>query len=366
MSTAKQKAGQPFSGDKIYGHMDRVAEWLETGKSRPVTYELDLTNICNQKCPHCVGYFPELDQARMHRDEARGVIRQISEFGGRGLTFTGGGDPLVSPIAMDAVAYARSVGLDVGFITNGQALTEDKARVLLANCQWIRVSLDAATPEIFLKSHGMDEKAWRQVLAAVRRLAELKRETGSSCTVGIGFLTSDETKQDIYAFAELGKELGVDYAQYRPLLRRFGRSDVDYSDGSILDEMARAAKLSTENYKVLHSEHKYRLIQAGKVEREYKKCHGQNFAAVVSADKKMYVCCHMRGVEKYCIGDLSKQTLPELWGSKKREEVAESVDFKDCPPLCRCDSFNTILWDLEKSGEVPEQPFEPKEHPNFI
>jgi len=363
----KPAPNKQFSGDKIYGHMDRVGEWLETGKSRPVTYELDLTNVCNQLCPHCVGYFPELDQARMHREEARGIIKQIAEFGGRGLTFTGGGDPLVSPVVMDAVPYARSLGLDIGFITNGQALTEEKSRVLLANCQWIRVSIDAATPPIFKVSHGMDEAAFRKVLANVKTLAALKRELDSPCTVGIGFLTSHETKSDIYAFAELGKELGVDYAQYRPLLRNYGKADVDYSDGEILAEMNRAAKLSTGAYQVLHSEHKYQLIQKGEIDREYKECHGQHFAAVISADKKMYVCCHMRGVEKYCIGDLSKDDLKTVWDSPKRQEIAASVDFKDCPPLCRCDSFNSILWDLKENGKpAAEPPREPKEHPNFI
>lgn len=364
--TADKQSTQPFSGEKIYGHMDRVQEWLDTGNSRPVTYELDLTNICNQKCPHCVGYYPELDQARMHRDEARGIIKQIADFGGRGLTFTGGGDPLVSPIAMDAVAYARETGLDVGFITNGQALTDEKAKILVQNCQWLRVSLDAATPEVFKVSHGMDERAWKQVLAGVRSLTRLKKELGSKCTIGVGFLTSHETKKDIYAFAVLGKELGVDYAQYRPLLRRHGEGDVDYSDEAILAEMNRAAKLSEGGYRVLHSEHKYKLIQAGEIERPYKACHGQNFATVVSADKKMYVCCHMRGVEKYCLGDLTKQSLPELWNSPERKRVADSVDFDDCPPLCRCDSFNNILWEIKENGKPAEPSSDPKEHPNFI
>ncbi len=366
MPAVKEQAAQPFASDKIYGHMDRVQEWLATGDSRPVTYELDLTNLCNQDCPHCFGYAPERDQARMHLEEAKRIIREIAGFGGRGLTFTGGGDPLVSPIVLDAVRHARSLGLDIGFITNGQILTEAKARVLLENCQWIRVSIDAATPEVFKLTHGMNEPFFRQVLANVRDLVRLKKETGSACTVGIGFLTSNETKRDIVAFALLGRELGVDYAQYRPLLRRHGRPDVDYSDGEILEEMRRAAQLSTDGYKVLHSEHKYRLIQAGQLERDYKRCYGQNFAAVVSADRKMYVCCHMRGVEKYCLGDLSKRSLPELWNSTERKKVADSVDFRDCPPLCRCDSFNTILWDIKENGRPAEGSDSPRQHPNFI
>jgi hypothetical protein len=44
------------------------------------------------------------------------------------------------------------------------------------------------------------------------------------------------------------------------------------------------------------------------------------------------------------------------------------VDFDDCPPLCRCDSFNNILWDL-KEGErsLADSPEEKEwEHKNFI
>ena len=362
----RRSSAQPFARDKIYGHMDRVSEWLRTGQSRPVTMELDLTNLCNQACPHCFGYTPERDVSRMHAEEALRLVDQIKALGVRGLTFTGGGDPLTSPACLPVVERARDIGLDVGFITNGQALDEEKSRALLRCCQWIRVSVDAATPEVFQLTHGMGPGAFAKVLDNVRRLGALKRETSSSCTVGIGFLTSNESKSDIYAFARLGKELGVDYAQYRPLLRRHGAADIDYSDGQILAEMRRAAELSGEGYRVVCSEHKYELIARGRTERDYGKCHGQHFAAVTAADKKMYVCCHMRGVEKYGIGDLSKQSLEEVWFSERRRRVADSVDFRDCPPLCRCDCFNSILWKIKEEGAPAEPCRQAQEHPNFI
>ncbi|MBI3551063.1 MAG: hypothetical protein HY077_00975, partial [Elusimicrobia bacterium] len=50
---------RPFAPDKIFAHKDRVAEWLETGSSKPVTVEMDMTNVCNQACPHCFGFYPE-------------------------------------------------------------------------------------------------------------------------------------------------------------------------------------------------------------------------------------------------------------------------------------------------------------------
>lgn len=328
-----------------------------------------MTNVCNQKCPHCFGFYPERDQARMCLESAKRVIDEVAAAGARGLTFTGGGDPLVNPATPEAVVHAARAGLDVGFITNAQSLKPDVADVLLRHCVWIRVSLDAATPGVFLKTHGMGPAQFRRVLENVRLLARRKKELASRCTLGVGFLTSPETKRDIYAFGALGKELGVDYAQYRPLLRRQGEPEIDYSDGEIVDEMLRARKdFSDGSYRVVCSEHKYRLIAEGQLGRGYRKCYGQDFATVVAADKKMYVCCHMRGIEKYVIGDLEKKSVAQIWESEERRKVADSVDFRDCPPLCRCDSFNNILWDLKDGGRdlgsAPEG--QEWEHRNFI
>ena len=60
----------------------------------------------------------------------------------------------------------------------------------------------------------------------------------------------------------------------------------------------------------------------------------------------MYLCCHMRGLAKYAIGDLKKNSLEEIWGSEKRRQIYSNIDFKDCPLLCRCDGMNEILWQL--------------------
>jgi len=327
-----------------------------------------MTNVCNQKCPHCFGFWPERDSARMCLDEAKAILNQLKLVGARGVTFTGGGDPLVNPATPEAVEYARELGLDVGFITNAQTLKPDAADILIRSCVWIRVSLDAATPEVFRLTHGMAPEQFSTVLGNIRLLVARKKALEREVTLGLGFLTAPKTRADVYAFARLGQELGVDYSQYRPLLRRQGEADLDYSDATLLDEMLRAKRdFETPTYRVLCSEHKYHLISEGRLERGYRKCYGQNFAAVVAADRKMYVCCHMRGVAKYEIGDLSHDTASGVWSSEKRRRVADSVDFADCPPLCRCDSFNEILGKLKDEGRtLDDAPDGPWEHTNFI
>jgi hypothetical protein len=90
--------------------------------------------------------------------------------------------------------------------------------------------------------------------------------------------------------------------------------------------------------------------------RNYGKCYGQQFATVIAADAKMYVCCHMRGYAKYCIGDFKKNSFKEIWCSTKRRKAVENIDFNDCVPLCRDNTFNQILWNIKQ----------PREHVNFL
>lgn len=348
-----------FSSDKILAHIDRIYKWLKTGISCPITFELDMTNLCNNKCPWCFGFYDKDNKDSLNFKEAKSIIYQIKEFGGKGLTFTGGGEPLCNPDTIKAVEYAKKIGLDIGFITNGTQINEKISKILLESCTWIRISLDAASPKMFRFTHGLDGKAFDRVVDNIRLLVNEKKKIKSKCILGVGYLTCQETKEEIYKFASFCQDLKVDYAQFRPLLPTFNNNKVDYSQNAqtaIIKEIEKGLRLSKDGFNVLYSKHKYDCMNNGEVTRPYDICYGHHFATVVAADKKMYICCHFRGVEKYCIGDLSKNTLREIWHSKKRKQVYETIDLKDCIPLCRCNTFNTILWNIKQD----------KAHPNFI
>jgi MoaA/NifB/PqqE/SkfB family radical SAM enzyme len=347
-----------FSSDKILRHLDRIIYWQKTGISRPITYELDVTNICNSKCPFCFGFSSrQYDNSCLNISDIKAILSQIKKFGGKGVTFTGGGDPLCNVATMDAVKYAKKIGLDIGFITNGILLTEEKAKILVNCCTWIRISLDAGTMETYKISHGIDGGVFNKIVNNIEVLVNAKKKMQKKITIGTGFITFSEVKGDMLAYTKLSRKLGVDYAQFRPLLKKFDQREINNEyDREILVEIEKCLKLYTKDFKVLYSSHKYGNMEHNKSRRNYQKCYGHNFAAVICANKKMYLCCHMRGLEKYCLGDLNKNSLREIWESDRRQKVYNSINFNDCPLLCRCDGFNKILWNMSQ----------PKSHENFL
>ena len=347
-----------FSSSKILKHIDRINEWQKTGFSKPITYELDMTNICNSKCHFCFGFFEQKKyQTSITFKEAKNIINQIKKFGGRAVTFTGGGDPLCNKDTINAVKYAKKIGLDVGFITNGILLNKDNIKDIVSNCVWIRVSLDAASKETYLKTHCLNSNVFDTVISNIKLLSKEKKKQKSNITICVVFLTYDITTHEIIEFAKLSSKLGVDYAQYRPLLKKHTEKEFNIkAQDNIINNIKIATRYSNKTFSVVSSVHKYNLIALKQYSRQYDVCYGHNFATVIAADQKMYLCCHMRGLKKYCLGDLKKNTLKEIWYSKQREKVYKNINFKDCPLLCRCDSFNTILFDMNK----------PVQHKNFL
>lgn len=309
-----------FSSDKILRHIDRINAWIEDKNPSPITVELDLTNLCNHRCPECSGwYFQNRDQSYLPFVLLKDIIRQLAKAGVRGLIFTGGGEPLCHPQVNEAVKLAHGLGLDIGFITNGSLINKENSKVLLNCCTWLRVSLDAASREAFRKIHGLDGDAFQNVINNIRLLVETKKILNSRATIGVGYLTSDYTKDEMLKATELCKKLSVDYLQFRPMQIhdsgkfKYHRSDITKYIHKCMDE-------SGNGFRVLCSKHKYDMMRDEEYGRHYKICYGHQFAAVIAADAKMYLCCHMRGYERYCIGDLKKNTFKEIWSSKQRKK----------------------------------------------
>lgn len=346
-----------FSSDKILKHLDRVNAWLQDQNPPPITVELDMTNLCNHKCPECSGwYFQNRGSDYLRKNLAENIIKQLAQAKIRGLIFTGGGEPLCHPDVIPALKLAHKLGLDIGFITNGSLINKEIAGVLLKCCTWVRVSLDADSPEVFTQVHGLDKDAFAKVISNIRLLTKMKRALKSKTIIGIGYLTCDYTKNMMLNATKLCKGLGVDYLQFRPL-QIHNRGAFEYHLTDLAENIQKCVQEDRDGgFKVLYSQHKYDMMKDKKYGRNYKKCYGHQFAAVIAADAKMYLCCHMRGHQKYCIGDLGKDTFKKIWNSELRKKVAENIDFKDCVPLCRGNTFNQILWNIRQ----------PKEHVNFL
>lgn len=217
-------------------------------------------------------------------------------------------------------------------------IDDNKCELIANNLEYFRISLDAGTPEMYQKIHGMKPHHFKKTLNNIEKFANIKQKLNSKTSFGVGFLTSKVTECDMELFVKLVKERGADFAQFRPFT------------GDTLDVLNKIKELQTkyddENFKVVGSYQKYKEMNNIKY-RGYDKCHGMFFSTVISADFKVWACLHFRQSDKHFLGDLNKQSLEDIWRGSRIREVYNYIDCSKCPILCRNDSFNRTLNKLQ-------------------
>ena len=140
----------PASTDRLHNHGSSSIKW---GRGSVLT--IDLTNRCNMMCDPCfmdanqVGYVHELTlpEVKQLLDDALTIKpkRQMS------VQFSGG-EPTLSPIFLESVAYARAVGYySVQAATNGIRFAQDPAFTQAARKAGLRIA--------YLQFDGIGEHA---------------------------------------------------------------------------------------------------------------------------------------------------------------------------------------------------------------
>jgi len=110
--------------------------------NKPAGVVLQLTKKCNYRCRHCSqNSFWENDQnEELNTENWKQIIDKVKSTGSEGVLFSGGEVFLRSDIRKLS-EYAKKIGLNVDYITNGSLLEENKSWIKTINPDSIRISI---------------------------------------------------------------------------------------------------------------------------------------------------------------------------------------------------------------------------------
>jgi radical SAM protein with 4Fe4S-binding SPASM domain len=335
-----------LSPNKIYSHLDRVKELLDTGGTLPIMMEIDPTNDCIHNCPNCYYSGNRFTDASLTLDFMKKVIDQTSPFL-KSVVFTGGGEPLCNPVTIAAIRYAYSKKLSVALITNGGLIDKENAKDIVKYCEWVRISIDAYDEKDYLNTHGMDKKHLEKVWKNIGLLAKANKRSNKKCTIGVAFLVNKQNRKNMFLFAKKAKKVGVDYCQFRPF---------HFSKLNFLGDLDKPKKLEDDKFKVIAS-----MQRIVKVEGDFSVCLGDHLRTVLAADGYLYPCCFTRGHKQFRLGNLAKNDFMSIWKSERKDRIFKNkLSTPDAPYLqmCRLDYLNKLLWTLYKIKNL--------KHINFV
>ncbi|MBI5050223.1 MAG: radical SAM protein [Nitrospirae bacterium] len=345
-----------FNPLKILNHWEVLNEIMKGHNPAPISCEIDPSNICNHNCIWCINDKYRHDYMQMlPEDMLMRIIDEVAAMGIKSIAYTGGGEPLTNPATVKALYKTTEYGLDAALVTNGGLLNEENIEAIVKNCMYVRISVDAGSNNVHKQLHlpnNQRDDEFQQIIKSIEWLVQVRRKLGAAIEIGVGFLVFPANYQQVFDTASLMKDIGIDYIQIRPAyMQGVKLSEKIWHETK--EQMERALTLSNGSFKVFPILHRFDEVE--NLERGYSKCLGHALVGVVGANGKMYLCCQLRGYEKYCFGDLHESSFKEIWNSNRRKKVIEGIQLSECPP-CRYNKYNEIL-DYLTDNERPHKNF---------
>ncbi len=330
-----------FNPLKILNHWDVINKIIEGENTPPITGEIDLTNACNHRCAWCTYGDLRTKGETIPIESIKTTIKDLAEMGTKAITFTGGGEPLVHKHFAEIIRFTHEQGLEIGLISNGGKLNEELCKVIVENCSWIRLSLDAGTNELHQKLHNPvhpGEDNLDNIFKNLELLAKIKKEKETNIEIGAAYLVAPENFQEIALCTERSKKAGAQYIQIRPAYnyKDFDKKCID----GINENIVEARKFASDEFMVIPL--LYRFDKIERYGRSYHQCLAHRVNAIIGADAKMYLCCQLKLNPKFAIGDLNEKSVKEIWNSEERKKICDKIDVSNCPP-CKYDKYNEIL-----------------------
>jgi radical SAM protein with 4Fe4S-binding SPASM domain len=332
--------------EKILLFPDKVASMkrnncVTVDETYPISVELSLTNRCNLKCVWCsdADLRDRLD-GEMDQKTLLQLLIDLRTGGTRGITIEGGGEPTLHKNFLDVVDAARGLDLHLGLISNG-FLIPYAHRV--RDFDWIRISLDAATPEQYLQAKGVN--GFRRVVDNLMKLANDKNGT----TLGVGYVVSNlnDDPVELEKLVRMLRKIRVSYIHFRPV--------VDHPEMDSTVDLSFLKKYETEDFAVMISamEENSVMGNAGLP------CLAHSLSSVITAEGSVFICGRLNIFETWePIGNLQRQSFRSVWRSdKRRDQVRQINDPEFCRahcPRCRMTKYNVLL---DKMGRMRTRNF---------
>ncbi|MBL79125.1 MAG: radical SAM protein [Nitrosomonadaceae bacterium] len=306
---------------KLSYHTDRVEAWEAGERIAPVSVDMSLTRACGAMCSFCYAMMQE-SQARssIKTVDALNLLDDFSTAGIRSVSLVSDGESTLSKAYVPFIQHASELGIDVGNATNAWQWGPEKIEQILPHMTWIRFTVAAGRPESYAKImfKGPEHtKVFDRAIEHIKYAVDLKKKKGLSVTLGIQMVLMPNLKDEIIPFAQLGLDLGVDYAVIKHCSDDEQHTlGIDYSQYESLHSLLKKAEaMSNEETKIIV---KWDKIKDGD-KPSYNRFYGPQFLLQISgsglvAPSGMFFNARY---SKLHIGNFIEDRFINIWKSER-------------------------------------------------
>ena len=366
--------------DKVLCHLDTVDKYLKNQKYDPITIEIDPSNSCNHSCPFCISGHLHLkkfkgtelfNRTMLSEPVFQNLIEDLTKTNIKAINWTGGGEPTQNPYLGRAISFIKKNSkIEMGMYSNGSLIERfDLFEIFVKSLEWIRISIDAGLPNTYNDLRKTNKNNdFKTVMKNIKKLIEFKKNFNSKIVIGVGFVVTEENYKEIEIFANLFKDMDVDYCQFKPEIIQIERKNSlgnqkqnikmqissDFWLNKVVSSLEKAKVILGNKFECNEYKLEDLIVDSENYGRNYKECIGSQFQPCIGADGNVYVCTNHRGHKKYSYGSIIEKSFSKIWNDiETRKKIMNIINkkekFSNCTQLCKPHESNKILWSIKKN-----------------
>ncbi len=190
-----------------------LAHGIANVKSIPPNLQIARSNICNFRCVYCIDHRVgnQIPRTKNEGDTWKKLLELIPRS--EALAFHGISEFMIDPEFFDIVSRCAEAGVGLSLNTNGSVCTPKYLDALAnyPNYLSINFSIDAATPETFLRIRG---KHFWPIVRNIKTYVDRFEARRDRTQITLSFVITKSSVQDMMPLMYLAKALKVDGVRY--------------------------------------------------------------------------------------------------------------------------------------------------------
>jgi len=347
----------PFNSDKLFAHLNT---WKRIKRGEkippPITVTLDPINACNLSCTWCNSeYILNKNHKKMSKETLEHLADFLAVWGVKSVCIAGGGEPLLNPYTANFIEKCYKNKVKTGIVTNGTMI--DKFIEPLSKCEWVGISIDSGSSEVYSKLKGKD--MFNKVISNAKQLIDESlnlegrlSDIGQGHGVSYKYLLHPGNVKDVYKAAEIAFAHNFRNLHVRPFGEpwdKIGKSEDKFTYEDIQEfqeQIVRAREKYEVLFKIFGVTHKF--DGNFRKHNDFKSCHaifmqGAFMPPSGNGNFDYGLCCDRRGDDKVTLKNLrNPKAVQDFWGSEQHWQAYDRIIVKDCP-RCTYQPHNQIF-----------------------
>jgi MoaA/NifB/PqqE/SkfB family radical SAM enzyme len=318
----------------------------------PTQLYIETTNRCNSKCNICIRTFKKNEPLRdLSVEELKSIVQQFPRL--ERVVLHGIGEPLLNKDILKMVEHLKGIGARVIFNSNASLLDRVVAKGLIDSClDEYRVSIDAATPALYIKMRGVD--FFNKAVENVKGIVRLQKSLGKTIPkVSFWFVGTRENIGELPDLIKLAADIGVREVYLQRLTYLDGPKSfgIAQENNAIYNKTNSNVMRIIEECEDLAGKLEVTFVSSGAstprecLNREYsskdpwKKCRRPWNLSYITSNGNVLPCCispfSASEYEDIILGNVFKEELKDIWNNAKYRTLRRGLLGSNPPKYCR-------------------------------